>query len=136
MSTDIGNEQDDLDETLDWGSMNKREFKRREMEHELRNEVPLPKPNPSRKFPAKATSNTNQGYFPHKVGFQDKEKAKAEGMRWHPEKKSWYHSTKDKSDKSEFPKLVRESVAENLIENMKEVLLQEITNAVEARPSE
>lgn len=41
----------------------------------------------------------------HDVKFSDKDKAKAEGMRFDGETKKWYHTDSEKSSKSSFPKL-------------------------------
>lgn len=40
----------------------------------------------------------------HKVPFAKKDDAKAEGMKWDPEKKMWYHTSKYVSASSKFPK--------------------------------
>ena len=53
-----------------------------------------------RSAPPRRPAAPSTKYY-HKVAFADREKAKAEGMRWDPEKKMWYHI----SDKpSAFPK--------------------------------
>jgi len=41
----------------------------------------------------------------HNVPFADKDKAKSEGMRFDGDKKKWYHTSTEASNKSSFPKL-------------------------------
>lgn len=41
----------------------------------------------------------------HNVPFADKDKAKAEGMRFDGDKKKWYHTSQEASNKSSFSKL-------------------------------
>lgn len=40
----------------------------------------------------------------HSVKFDQKDTAKAEGMRWDADKKMWYHTDKEKSKSSKFPR--------------------------------
>jgi hypothetical protein len=42
--------------------------------------------------------------FYHQVKFDDKHKAKQEGMKWDAAAKKWYHTSKILSDNSSFPK--------------------------------
>lgn len=46
-----------------------------------------------------------QEKYYHKVSFKDKEHAKAEGMKWDPNVKKWYHTDKYKTMNSRFEKL-------------------------------
>lgn len=48
------------------------------------------------------STKKDTGFHPMKVGFADKDKAKAEGMKWHPEKKVWYHTSAEKANNSSF----------------------------------
>lgn len=50
--------------------------------------------------PAEPAQKSDKIY--HKVFFNDKDKAKAEGMKWNPEVKMWYHTDPEKSAKSQF----------------------------------
>jgi hypothetical protein len=91
-----------INESLDWGSMSKREFKRRELEHELGHEDRAERQRKSFR------SYTNQQKHYHNVPFAKKDDAKKEGMRFDGDKKKWYHTDASKSKSSAFPKLNEE----------------------------
>ena len=56
-----------------------------------------------KRYPSKpATKAAPEGFHPMKVKFADKDKAKAEGMKWHADKKVWYHTSEEKAKKSSF----------------------------------
>lgn len=52
----------------------------------------------------KSHSNPYKLKFHHDVPFHKKDEAKAEGMRWDPDRKKWYHGDAGKSVKSKFPR--------------------------------
>ena len=54
----------------------------------------------------------------HEVPYAKKEDAKREGMKWHAEKKKWYHTDAAKSATSKFKKLHEEELSEELRERL------------------
>lgn len=55
-----------------------------------------------RRSSPKPAPKSEEGFYPMKVKFDDREKAKSEGMKWHPDKKVWYHEKEDKASSSSF----------------------------------
>lgn len=51
--------------------------------------------------PSRLSNQPTKKYY-HRVSFAQKDQAKAEGLRWDPEKKMWYHTSELNSRKSKF----------------------------------
>lgn len=49
-----------------------------------------------------AQKPADSGFHPMKVKYADKDKAKSEGMKWHKDKKVWYHTSEEKAKSSSF----------------------------------